>query len=159
MTELTTATAIATPEDADIMPVRKGSVAGLLKITLAQIASFVVGKSPFDLAFYIPVAPTALQVIFFHKFARKVTLPVGLTGSKFESLIAATASTTVKIQKNGTDIGTLVWAAAGTVPTVTFTTATTFDPANNDKLTLVAPGTPDATLAGIAAAMLFTRTA
>ncbi len=40
MAELVTATAIATPEAADIMPIRKSAVAGLLKITLAQIKAF-----------------------------------------------------------------------------------------------------------------------
>lgn len=40
MAELVTATAIATPEAADIMPIRKAAVAGLLKITLAQIKAF-----------------------------------------------------------------------------------------------------------------------
>ncbi len=40
MAELVTATAIATPEAADYMPIRKSAVAGLLKITLAQIRAF-----------------------------------------------------------------------------------------------------------------------
>ncbi len=41
MADLVTAGAIATPADADIIPIRKATVAGLLKITLAQIKGYI----------------------------------------------------------------------------------------------------------------------
>lgn len=44
MAELTTADPIVTPEDGDILPIRKASVAGTLKITLLQIATYVRDK-------------------------------------------------------------------------------------------------------------------
>lgn len=90
---------------------------------------------------------TASEVIFAHPAGVAYTLPSSLTGSQFAALTAATASTTFTIKKNGSSIGTLVWAAAGTVPTVTFSSSTAF--AIGDLLTITGPASPDATLAGI----------
>jgi hypothetical protein len=78
---------------------------------------------------------------------RAFTWPASLTGSKFSSLVAATASYTATIKNNGSSIGTLVWAVSGTVPTVTFSSPVTF--AVNDVITITGQTTVDATLANI----------
>jgi DUF1009 family protein len=63
-----------------------------------------------------------------------------------KALVAATGSTTFVINKNGTQIGTVVFAAAATLGTVDITTAAVVV---GDYITIVAPATADATLANI----------
>jgi len=82
------------------------------------------------------------------KVDRAVTLPASLTGSYFDAGTAATASTAFTLKQNGTTIGSLTFAAAGTVPTVSFTGAVTF--AAGDTFEIDAPTTADTTLADIA---------
>src|SRR6516165_2998773 len=81
-------------------------------------------------------------------FAGTVTFPVGLAGSQGTAGVAATSSTTYAIKKNAANIGTMVFAASSTTATFATPTATTF--ISGDILTVVAPPTPDATLANLA---------
>lgn len=67
--------------------------------------------------------------------------------SQAKALVAATASTTLSIKNDGVEIGTIVFAAAATVGTVTITTPAALA---GDHLTIHAPATADATLADIA---------
>ena len=76
-----------------------------------------------------------------------LNFPIGLTGSKFTAGIAATASTVFTLKKNGTDIGTITFAASGTTGTVSFTGVQVFN--INDTLTIVGPVTADTTLADL----------
>lgn len=91
--------------------------------------------------------PTASEAIFVFVFPRAVTLPAGLTDSQGQAVTAATSSTTFDIKKNGANSGTMVFAAAGTVATFAMATDTVF--AAGDTLSIVGPGTPDATIAGL----------
>jgi hypothetical protein len=50
MAELSTADPIGAPQDTDILPIRKGGVAGLLKITLLQMAAYIAAKLFPDMA-------------------------------------------------------------------------------------------------------------
>jgi len=88
------------------------------------------------------------QVVQRYVFARTVTFPVGLGGSQGSAGIDATASTTFNIQKNGTDVGTMVFAASAKMATFAMPAATAF--MTGDVLTVVAPPTPDLTLANLA---------
>ena len=81
-------------------------------------------------------------------FATPVTFPAGLAGSYGTAGTAATAAASFTIAKNGTGVGTMAFAAGATSATFTMATATNF--AGGDVLTIVAPGTPDATLANLA---------
>lgn len=112
---------------------------------------------PFDLATYCIGTPIANQVLLRFVAVREFTLPSGLSGSEFDAGVAATASTTVTLQKNGGSIGTLVWAISGTTPTVTFSSDETFSP--GDVFEIVAPATPDATLSQIALSFKGSRVA
>ena len=69
--------------------------------------------------------------------------------------VAATGSTTYTLAKNGTSIGTIAWAASGTVGTISVTASTSF--AAGDILSLTGPATADATLANIAVTLAGTR--
>lgn len=85
--------------------------------------------------------------------ALNAQLPAGLTGSVFVCDVAPTASMTITLNKNGSAIGTLTWAAGATTATVSFTTATTFN-AGVDKLSLVGPATADTTAANFIITLL-----
>ena len=113
------------------------------------------GDTYYYIAGYLPTGGEATKVAICHVLPIGITLPVSLTGSYAHAQTAATGSTTYTIKKSGASIGSLNFAAAGTSATFTFTTATSF--AAGDRLEIVAPGTLDATLAGIAITLKATR--
>ena len=92
--------------------------------------------------------PTANEVVQRYVFAGTVKFPGGLTGSQGSAGVAATASTTYNIQKNGVDIGTMTFAASAMSASFAMPAATTF--MTGDVLTVVAPLIPDPTLTNIA---------
>lgn len=75
-----------------------------------------------------------------------IIIPSAANRSAGKSLIAATASTTFSIKKNGTEFGTMNVGAAATVPSFNFPGDTSFI-AGTDYITVVNPASPDATLA------------
>jgi len=92
--------------------------------------------------------PSANLVLQRYVFATAVTFPAGLAGSQGTAGVAATATAVFAVQKNGADVGSMVFAAAATTATFTMPAATTFDA--GDVLTLTAPASPDPTLANLA---------
>ncbi len=92
--------------------------------------------------------PGAGQVVQRFIFATAVTFPAGLAGSYGTAGTAATAGASFTLAKNGTNVGTMAWAAAATSAAFTMSAATAF--AGGDVLTITAPGTQDATLADLA---------
>jgi hypothetical protein len=128
-------------------------LAGSLMASInALVTAYTTGTQPYELDKFIAGSPTASQIVYERIFAITVTLPASLTGSLGKAGTAATASTTFTIKKNGTAIGTIVFGASATVPTFSFTAAVTF--LAGDVLSIVAPATPDATLANIALVLL-----
>jgi hypothetical protein len=93
-------------------------------------------------------SPGASQVIERYIFATPVTFPAGLAGSFGTAGTAATAAASFAIQKNGAAVGTMDFAASATSASFAMATATSF--AGGDVLTIVAPGSPDASLANLA---------
>ena len=93
-------------------------------------------------------SPGASQVIERYIFATPVTFSAGLAGSYGTAGTAATAAASFTIQKNGSTVGTMAFAAAATNATFTMASPTSF--AGGDVLTIVAPASPDATLANLA---------
>src|SRR5712691_4108392 len=92
--------------------------------------------------------PGVGQVIDRYIFATSVTFPSGLAGSYGTAGTAATANTNFAIAKNGSNVGTMAFAAGATSASFAMATATSF--AGGDVLTITAPATPDATLANLA---------
>lgn len=92
-------------------------------------------------------APASSEVVLRAIATRAFTVPIDAAGSQMTAGIAATASTTFDLARNGTNFGTVQFAAAGTIATWTVASATAF--AAGDILTIVAPASPDATLANL----------
>ena len=78
---------------------------------------------------------------------RAVTFPASLTGSQGVLGTAATAQTDFDIQIDGVSFGTMRFAAAGTVATFIAASQQAF--AAGEVLTVIAPGSPDATAADL----------
>lgn len=78
-----------------------------------------------------------------------VTFAAAFAGSQATLVVAATASTVFNIQKNGTVIGTITFAAAASVGTFASTGGTAQTLAIGDILKVVAPASPDTTAAGL----------
>jgi Protein of unknown function (DUF2793) len=110
---------------------------------------------PYDVGSFLEPAPTASQVVLRHVFARQVIFASGLSPSQGVAGTAATAQTDYDIQKNGSSVGTMRFAAAGTVASFIMASQTTF--AAGDKLTVIAAATPDATLAKVSFTLAGTR--
>jgi hypothetical protein len=92
--------------------------------------------------------PAASLVLQSYVFTAPATIPAGLSGSRGTAVTAATATTTFIIQKNSINVGTMVFAPSATTATFTMGSATVFNA--GDLLTIVAPSTPDTTLANLA---------
>jgi hypothetical protein len=91
---------------------------------------------------------TASLVVQRYVFADTVTFPAGLIGSQGTAGVPAATTATYHISKNGTTVGTMVFAAGATTATFAMGSATAYLAA--DILTVVAPASPDATLANLA---------
>jgi hypothetical protein len=91
-----------------------------------------------------------------HKVGLAMKLLANLPDAQCDASTAATASTVITFYKvssgTATSIGTLTWAASGTVPTISFPADVSF--AAGDALELRGPATADTTLADIACTLL-----
>lgn len=113
------------------------------------------GGEPYDIGAQIAGAPSASLVMLRYKFPRAVDFPAGLTNSQGEAGTAATAQTDFDIEKNGVSVGTMRFAASSTSATFIMASPQSF--AAGDILTVIAPGSPDATLAGVSFVLAGTR--
>ena len=100
-----------------------------------------------EMCFFVGGEMADGELLFGHIASIPFQLPASLTGSRIKAQTAAFGSTTLTIKKNGASIGTLVFAASGTEPTVTFPAAIDF--VVGDVLTVHAPAIVDATLADV----------
>lgn len=128
---------------------------GQLLETLGAGANPAWQSQPYDLGGLCAGTPAASLVIMRFPIPRAVVFPVSLTGSRGVAGTAATAQTDFDILKNGVSFGTMRFAAAATTSTFISAAGSTF--AAGDVLTVVAPGTPDATLADVGFALTGTR--
>jgi hypothetical protein len=93
-------------------------------------------------------SPIASERLLVHPPADLISFPANLVGSRGKVIVAPTAETVFSIQKNGVQVGTMTFAAAATVATFSMASNLVID-ASADVLTIVAPATPDATLADL----------
>ena len=92
-------------------------------------------------------APSASAIVFGFVANKALSFPASMAGSVVIAKTAATAQTDFDLQKNGVSQGTVRFAAAGT--TATYVGISAFTLASGDRLELVAPGSPDSTLANL----------
>jgi hypothetical protein len=118
--------------------------------------SWATLKETFDVTGFFPGKPTASAVVHRTVFTRAATFADDFAGSLCSAGTSATASTTFTIKKNGSNIGTIVFAAAGTAG-VFLTTGAGTTIVSGDVLEISGPASADATLANIAFNLLGTR--
>jgi hypothetical protein len=134
---------------------------GQTSITASNIsvypgASFLTNKLfnlmnrgvPYDIASGVSGPIAASQYVLFFVASRAVNIPANFGSSQAKVLTAFTAAATYTIYHNGTSVGTIDFAAGGTVGS--FSTATAFALAVGDELTIQAPSTADSTAANLA---------
>jgi hypothetical protein len=123
-----------------------GTANQVLQVNSGATAA-VWSSRPYDIAVYIEGTTTASEVLLFFVATRAFTWPASLTGSYAKASVAATASTTFTILRNGSSVGSFAFAAGGTTATFSFSSAITF--ALGDTIEITGPATPDTTLANI----------
>jgi len=141
------------------------SIGELLDVDISGIASgqqlgwngtaLVPVTEPFDLGLHPPDLSTAGALLAEIVLARPVDIPAAFAGSTGYARIATTAETVLDVQKNGSNIGTVTFAAAGSTPTFALGTPTSF--AARDRLGIVNEDPADATLAGVSLTFAGTR--
>lgn len=102
---------------------------------------------PFDVHAFYPGIPTASAKVVSVPVARAVGFVANFSGSYGAASAAATASTAFDVQKNGSSIGTITFAAAASTATFTTTAGAAQSLAAGDVISIIAPASPDATLA------------
>jgi hypothetical protein len=117
------------------------------------ISSIVAG--PYDPAMFIPGTHASGALMAQIVFPRTVTFPAGFAGSQAHAQIAATASTTLDVQQNGTSVGTITFGVGSSTATFSLATDATFAP--GDRLAIVNQDPADATLADLSITLKGTR--
>lgn len=147
------ATVVTVAADTLAMLYMDGTTDGLYEVASGGGGGATV---PLDTAFFIGGTPSSSELVGQYVVATGFSLPSGLTGSQGKAGTAATGACSFTLIKNGSSIGTIDFAAAGTVPTYTFTSAVSF--VAGDYIGLIAPSSADATLADISITLTGTRT-
>lgn len=118
--------------------------------TLQLLAEAGIG-APYDLGGTFPGQPTSGAIILRYPVPRALRFQAGFPSSKGVAGTTPSAAVTFTIRKNGTQFGTMDFAAGAT--TATFTAAVDTDFALGDVLTVVAPSPADTALADIGFAL------
>ena len=164
-----------TPVDADELPLLdSASTFAVKRLTWANLKAtlktyfdtlYGPGSQPLVVVPFYPGVPTASALLMLFPAPAGIatlTFAAAIAGSSGKALTAATAQTDFDVRKdattsaNGTSVGTMRFAAAGTVPTFIAAAGFTLTGGTN-WLTVWAPATPDATLANISASLYATR--
>lgn len=161
------ATAKTTPVDADYIGLMDSAASNVLKkLSWANIKAtlktyfdtlYAPIAQPFDMHAFYPGIPTASAKVIRVPIARAVTFAANFSGSYFAASANATATTVFDVQKNGSSIGSVSIASSGTTATFTTTSGTSKSFAAGDVLSIIAPGTADATLADVGFVLVGSR--
>lgn len=114
-------------------------------------SEFLSGGDAYDVVTFDTDRPASDELVLKLVMTKSVTFFAGLTDSRAHAETGATLAAVYRLKKNGSQFGTMQFAAGGQAgpQTATFTAVadTTFAP--GDILTITAPVTRDATLSGI----------
>lgn len=113
------------------------------------------GPPPYDVGAMVTGVPDADAVCLRYQFPREVTFAAGLSPSQGVADVAATSETDFDIQRNGVSVGTMTFAAAASSATFSMASETVFEV--GDVLLVIAPSSPDATLADLSFVLAGTR--
>jgi hypothetical protein len=141
-----------------LVMVIEGSVSSNLVFQVYAADPIVIGTSliefvlwlrqaSYDIAGFLSGVPANSQILLWLPMVRAVTFDVNLALSKGAANVAATASTTFNIAKNGVNFGTMVFALGATTATFVASIAQSF--AVGDILSVTGPASADATLANV----------
>jgi hypothetical protein len=117
-------------------------------LAIAVVETADAAEPPADRPFRREGTPGASEVLLRAVLARRTRLAANFATSRGHAGIVATAQTDFDVQRNGLSIGTVRFPAGSATATFIAARAVTREP--GDRLTVVAPATPDATLANIA---------
>jgi hypothetical protein len=117
-------------------------------MAIAVVETADAAEPPADWPFRREGTPGASEVLLRAVLARRTRLAANFATSRGHAGITATAQTDFDVRRNGTSIGTVRFPAGSATATFIAASAVTCEP--GDRLTVVAPATPDATLADIA---------
>jgi len=117
-------------------------------VSKLQASSITAAAETIDIGSFVTSAPTTDELLLFYVPSVALNLPASFTGSTGYAKDVATAQTDLDVQLNGVSIGTIRFAAATAVPTFINTGADAV--AVGDRLEVIAPTVPDATLANFA---------
>jgi hypothetical protein len=112
---------------------------------------------PYYAAPWIRGTPGAGELLYRFRVREASTLLPDLLGWSAQADVAATASAVFDVRKNGVSVGSMTFAAAGTVATLATSGGTAQSFAANDFLDIVAPSPADATLADVTINLLIVR--
>lgn len=113
---------------------------------------------PFDVVVYCSSLTTPSQVLMKVELPRAVEFSADFSGStSADAEVAATAQTVFSIKKNGVECGTATYSASGVSAAFASTGGTAVSFSAGDVLSIHAPSTPDATLAGVSICLKGTR--
>jgi len=98
----------------------------------------------------------ASEIFFFKVFLDSVVFTINFSQSRCIALVAATAQAILIIKKNGIQVGTITFAAGGTVGVFGGAIADVKF-VDGDYITIEGPAVPDATLANITATLFGER--
>lgn len=116
---------------------------------LVTIPGATGGAVDYDVSTYIADKRPSGAVAFRHNFTKAVNFAANFALSDSDAVVAATASAVFLIKKNGTQVGTLTFAAAGTSGTFASTGGLAVSYVAGDILEITAPTPQDATLSGV----------
>jgi len=160
------ATSKTTPVDADYIGLMDSAASNVLKkLSWANLKAtlktyfdtlYAPLSQPFDATAFYPGVPTNSAKVLRVPIARSVTFAANFSGSYGKASVASTGTATFDVQKNGSSIGSVIFTSSSSA---TFTTSggTSQSFAAGDVLSIIAPGTADATLADIGIVLAGTR--
>lgn len=126
-----------------------GTLQGLERTWLAieVVETVDAADPPADISGYKAGQPAGNEVLVRVPVTRRTRFKADVAGSQGVAGVAATAQADVDIQRNGTSIATMRFAVGASTASFIAASETVLEP--GDVLSVIAPPTPDATLADI----------
>jgi hypothetical protein len=107
-----------------------------------------------NVSMYCEGAPTASEIVGIFACPAALNLAASATNSQAIAGTDSTGTATWTLEKNGSSIGTIVFSASTAAGVFTGISSTNF--VAGDLIQLIAPSSPDATLANVAFTLVLT---